>query len=65
MKIHRTCYTNGVPADCNGAQKIKTDYKDKLDSFQKIFFGKSLFEFLFIFCLIKETLCPLLKIKNL
>jgi hypothetical protein len=47
MKIHRTCFTNGVPAECYGTQKIKTDYKDKLNSFQNILFGtKSLFDIL-------------------
>ncbi len=30
----------GVTIDCHGAQKkIGTDYKEKLDSFQKILFG--------------------------
>lgn len=40
MKLHRNCLTSGISLDCHGSQKkIGSDYKDKLDSFQKILFG--------------------------
>jgi len=40
MKLHRHCLITGISLDCQGSQKkIGSDYKDKLDSFQKILFG--------------------------
>lgn len=44
MKIHRHCLGNsgGSVAECHGSQKtIRSDYKEKLDNIQKMFFGKS------------------------
>lgn len=40
IKLHRNCLLNGGFIECNGFQKtIKTDYKEKFDSIQKILFG--------------------------
>ena len=39
IKLHRNCFMSGVTVDCQGSQKKFGDYKDKLDSVQKILFG--------------------------
>ncbi len=40
IKFHRSCLQTGVSFECQSKEKtIRTDYKEKLDSFQKILFG--------------------------
>ncbi|CAF0826197.1 unnamed protein product [Brachionus calyciflorus] len=39
IKIHRHCVSAAVLNECHGSQKIKTDYKEKLDNIQKMIFG--------------------------
>ena len=41
IKVHRSCLNQGAPIECHGSQKtIRTDYKEKFDNIQKLFFGK-------------------------
>jgi hypothetical protein len=39
IKLHRNCLLSGITIDCNFQKTIKTDYKEKFDSIQKILFG--------------------------
>lgn len=40
IRLHRSCFNTGTVLECQGSKnKIGADYKEKLDSFQKILFG--------------------------